>query len=101
MINKCVWNRIKKANASHSDWIKLMQTLNSAVSIFEYILFFVDQPLSDDCAARDQLYLQNLTSTLNIQVISNLCNTLCLAIDLLETKEKKQVTVRPGFDEVT
>lgn len=84
------------------DWINLHQTMESALPIIDKILLFLQYPVSplESAAASDKAYLDSLLVSLNIQVIKNMCHTLNTAIDIPETKEQKQVTIRPGFDEV-
>jgi hypothetical protein len=95
-------SRIKKVIATHMDWVKLYQTVDNALPIIDHISLFLQQPFSqmDIDAASDKKYLETLLVSLNVQVIKNLCGTLYTAIDIPETKELKQVTIRAGFDEV-
>jgi hypothetical protein len=86
------------------DWVKLCQTIDNALPIIDRIELFLQQtPDSPDTVApisSDKTYLETLLVSLNIQVIRNLSCTLHNAIDIPETKELKQVTILPGYDEV-
>lgn len=103
-----VSDRIKKVNAGHMDWVKLYQTIDSALPIIDQISFFSQQSVSSSSqsldsvssSSADKTYLDSLLVNLNIQVIKNLSSTLHHALDIPETREMKQVTIRPGYDQV-
>jgi hypothetical protein len=82
------------------DWVKLYQTVENALPIVDQISLFLQEPSSPQATTSDQNYFETLLINLNVQVIKNLFGTLYTAIDIAETKEQKQVTIRAGFDEV-
>lgn len=89
--------RIKKVEATHTEWCKLHTTCNYAVLILGEIVNLV---LTDGLDDSSKEYLKGLICLLDISMLDKMRESLSKAIDFAESLAHGQIFIKEGFDSV-
>lgn len=88
--------RVKKVEATSSDWSKINTSLIAGCRMLESIEHFVNIPLTEH---DDAAYLQDMCNLLNPAQLGQLATTLQSAIDFTETDANGSVVFREAYDQ--
>lgn len=89
--------RVKKVEATHSDWGKIYSTLAISVKILEHVAAFCQDNI---IALKYQQYLREMYEAISSECVRNLAEELDHHIDFPESMLEEAVILRDGCDPV-